>query len=130
MVGPQFDPYCLHHPVLGFGPSQVIWGFVHGNRGFLASGVSLNLSLLDNEPAFAGLSLRGKFLFPARSGDRFYDWMMGLQFNLTPPPSLGLRSSSPEAGIGGASDHVRGHSGDFRASVIRDVRDGVEAIPD
>ena len=53
---------------------------MRGNRGFLAPGVSLNLSLLDNEPAYAGLSLRGKFPFPTRSGDRFYDWVMGLQF--------------------------------------------------
>jgi hypothetical protein len=28
------------------------------------------------------------------------------------------------------SEYVRGRGGDFRASVIRDVRDGVEAIPD
>jgi hypothetical protein len=45
--------------------------------GFLASGVSLNLSLLDDEPAFAGLSLRRKFPFPAHGGDRFDDWVVG-----------------------------------------------------
>jgi hypothetical protein len=36
------------------------------NRGFLASGASLDLSLLGDEPAFAGLSLRGKIPFPAQ----------------------------------------------------------------
>jgi len=80
VVGLQFEPYYLHHPVSGFGPSQAISQFERGNRGFLASGASLKPSLLGDEPAFAGLSLRGKFPFPARSGDRFYDWVMGLQF--------------------------------------------------
>jgi len=42
--------------------------------------VSLKLSLLGDEPAFAGLSPRGKFPFPAHGGDRFYDWVIGPQF--------------------------------------------------
>jgi hypothetical protein len=80
VVGPQFEPNCLHHPVFGFKPSQAISQFVRGNRGFLASGASLNLSLLGDEPAFAGLSLRRKFPFPAQAGDRFDDWVVGPQF--------------------------------------------------
>jgi hypothetical protein len=54
--------------------------FVRGNRGFLASGASLDLSLLGDEPAFAGLSLPRKFPFPAQCGDRFDDWVVGPQF--------------------------------------------------
>ena len=80
VVGHQFEPYYLHHPVLGFKASQAISQFVRENRGFLASGASLNLSLLGDEPAFAGLSLRRKFPFPAHGGDRFDDWVMGPQF--------------------------------------------------
>ena len=53
---------------------------MRGNRGFLASGASLNLSLLGDEPAFAGPSLRRKFPFPAQGGDRFGDWVVGPQF--------------------------------------------------
>jgi hypothetical protein len=83
VVGLQFEPYYLHHPVVGFGPSQVISQFVRGNRGFFTSGASLNLSLLGDEPAFAGLSLRGKFPFPAHGGDRFDDWVIGLQLEPT-----------------------------------------------
>jgi hypothetical protein len=76
-LGDRFAPDCAHHhPVFGFGPSQVISQFVRGNRGFPASGVSLNLSLLGDEPAFAALSLRGKFPFPAHGGDRFDDWVV------------------------------------------------------
>ena len=66
--------------LLGFGPSQVISLFARGNRGFLASGASLNVSLLGDEPAFAGLSLRGKFPFPAHGGDWFDGWLVGLEF--------------------------------------------------
>jgi hypothetical protein len=79
-LGPRFEPWCLHHPVLWFGPSQVISQFERGNRGFLAFGASLNVSLPGDEPAFAGLSLRGKFPFPAHGGDRFGGWAAGLQF--------------------------------------------------
>jgi hypothetical protein len=53
---------------------------VLGNRGFLASGVSLNLSLLGDELAFAGLSLRRKIPFPAHGGDRLDDWVVNPQF--------------------------------------------------
>jgi hypothetical protein len=92
-LGPRFEPWCLHHPVLGFGPSQVISHFARGNRGFLASGASLSVSLLGDEPAFAGLSRRKKFPFPARGGDRFDDWGVGLQFEpLLPQPSRGRRT--------------------------------------
>jgi hypothetical protein len=65
--GHRFDPCDLHHPVLGFGPSPAISQFVRGNRGFLASGASLNPSLLAVGPAFACLSLRRKFPFPAQA---------------------------------------------------------------
>jgi hypothetical protein len=64
VMGHQFEPWCAHHPVLGFGPSQAISQFVRGNRGFLASGESLNSSPLAAGPAFAGLSLLRKFPFP------------------------------------------------------------------
>jgi hypothetical protein len=53
---------------------------MRGNRGFLASGLSLYLSLLGDELAFAGLSLRRKIPFPAHGGDRFDDWVVGPQF--------------------------------------------------
>jgi hypothetical protein len=80
-AGDRFAHDCSHHhPVLGVKPSQAISQFVRGNRGFLASGASLNLSLLGDEPAFAGLSLRRKFPFPAHGGDRFDDWVVGPQF--------------------------------------------------
>jgi hypothetical protein len=125
-LGPRFEPWCLHHPVLGFGPSQVISHFARGNRGFLASGASLNVSLLGDEPAFAGLSLRGKFPFPAHGGDWFDGWLVGLEFEPTnSTPLLGLRPSSPEAGMEADSDRFRSGSCDFRASAIRDGRDGV-----
>jgi hypothetical protein len=65
VVGPQFEPYCLHHPVLGFGPPQVIRQFVRGNRDFLASALSLDISLLGDEAASAVLSLRRRIPFPA-----------------------------------------------------------------
>jgi hypothetical protein len=80
-AGDQFASDCAHHhPVLGFRASQAISQFVRENRGFLASGASLNLSLLSDEPAFAGLSPRKKFPFPAQGGDRFDDWVVGHQF--------------------------------------------------
>ena len=80
VAGLQFVPDYLHHPVLGFKASQAISQFVREYRGFLASGGSLNPSLLGDEPAFAGLSLRRKFPFPAQGGDRFDDWVVGHQF--------------------------------------------------
>jgi len=40
---------------------------VRGNRDFVASGASLDLSLLGDELAFAGMSLRRKFPFPAQA---------------------------------------------------------------
>jgi hypothetical protein len=78
VVGLQFEPYYLHHPVFGFGPSQVISQFVRGTGGFLTAGESLDPSPLAAEPAFARLSLQGKFPFPAHPGDRFDDWMVVL----------------------------------------------------
>ena len=53
---------------------------MRGNGGFLASHASLKPSLLGDEPAFGDLSLRWKFPFPARGGDRFDDWVVGHQF--------------------------------------------------
>jgi hypothetical protein len=79
VVAPQFEPYCLHHPVLGFGPSQAISQFVRGNRGFFASGESLNSSPLAAGPAFAGLSPLRKFPFPAWA-ETGSIWVMGHQF--------------------------------------------------
>ena len=66
---------------------------MRGNRGFLASGASLNVSLLGDEPAFAGLSLRRKFPFPAHVGDRFDDWVLVTNLNLTV-----FKNSVPAAG--------------------------------
>jgi hypothetical protein len=77
---PVSPDWLRHHPVLGFKASQAISQFVRENRGSLTSGASLNLSLLGDEPAFAGLSLRKKFPFPAQGGDRFDDWVAGHQF--------------------------------------------------
>ena len=71
---------CLHYPVVGLKPSQAFSQFVRENRGFRASRASLNLSLLADQPAFAGLFLRRKFPIPAQCGDRFDDWVVGLQF--------------------------------------------------
>ena len=42
--------------------------------------VSECVSLLGDEPAFVGLSLRGKFPFPAHGGDWFDGWLVGLEF--------------------------------------------------
>jgi len=61
---------------------------VRGNRGFLASGASLNLSLLGDEPAVARLSLRRKFPFPAQGGDRFDDWVAPFL-----PPNLEIKQT-------------------------------------
>jgi hypothetical protein len=78
--GDRFAYDCAHHhPVLGFGPSQAISHFVRGNRGFLASGASLNSSPLAAGRAFAGLSPLRKFPFPRVGGDRFDDWVVGHQ---------------------------------------------------
>jgi hypothetical protein len=41
---------------------------------------ALRSSLLGDESAFAGLSLRRKFSVPALGGDRFDDWVVGPQF--------------------------------------------------
>jgi hypothetical protein len=80
---------CIrHHPVLGFKASQAISQFVRGNRGFLASGASLNLSLPGDEPAVARLSLRRKFPFPAQGGDRFDDWVAPFL-----PPNLEIKQT-------------------------------------
>jgi len=93
-VGHQFEPYYLHHPVLGFKASQAISQFVRENRGFLASDASLNLSPRGDELAFAGLSPPRKFPFPARGGDRFDDWVVGHQFepNCLHHPALANRT--------------------------------------
>jgi hypothetical protein len=53
-------------------------------------------------------------------------WLVGLEFEPTnSTPLLGLRPSSPEAGMEADSDRFRSGSCDFRASAIRDGRDGV-----
>jgi hypothetical protein len=82
VVGPPFEPYCLHHPVLGFGPSQAISHFERGNRGFLAFGASLNSSPLAAGPAFAGLSPLGNFPFPAQAETGL---MIGLRVTSSSP---------------------------------------------
>jgi hypothetical protein len=79
-AGPRFEPWCAHRPVAGCKLSQAFSQLLRGNGGFLASHTSLKPSLLGDEPAFAGLSLRRKFPFPARGGDRFDDWVVGHQF--------------------------------------------------
>jgi hypothetical protein len=45
-----------------------------------SSHTALRSSLLGDESAFAGLSLRRKFPVPALDGDRFDDWVVGHQF--------------------------------------------------
>ena len=73
-------PEHLHHPVVGLKLSQAFSQLLRGNGGFLAPCPSPNPSLLGDEPAFAGQSLRRKFPFPAQGGDRFDDWVVGHQF--------------------------------------------------
>jgi hypothetical protein len=60
--------------------SEIRFAHMRGNRGFLASGASLSLSLVGDSRAFAGLSLRMKIPFLAQGGDWFGDWVVGPQF--------------------------------------------------
>ena len=64
VVGLQFVPDYLHHPVLGCRPSQAVPRLVRRNRGIRASRASLSLFLLGDEQTFAVPSLRRDFPFP------------------------------------------------------------------
>ena len=63
--------------MVGLRLSQAFSHLWRGNGGFLALRVSLRPSLSGEKPAFADLSLRRKFPFPAQAETRFDDWGAG-----------------------------------------------------
>jgi hypothetical protein len=79
-VGRQFVPDYLHHPVFRYRTPRVIRAFVPRTAGFLQiAPVSASVSARQ-KGGFDLLSLHRKIPFPARGGERFYDWLVGHQF--------------------------------------------------
>jgi hypothetical protein len=73
LVGHQFEPHCLHHPVLGSklrSPFSQLW---RGNDGFSVFVASLRSVSARKKGGICGSSLRPKIPFPALGGDRFDD---------------------------------------------------------
>jgi hypothetical protein len=80
VVGRQFVPKCLHHPVVGLKLAQAYSHLLRQNGGFSHSLRVSGLVSAGDKSAFARPSLHRKFPFPPWGGDRFDDWLVGLQF--------------------------------------------------
>jgi hypothetical protein len=73
-------PDCLHHPVVGLKLRPDYSHLKRQNGGFSYSLRVSGLVFAGDKSAFARPSLHRKFPFPAWGGDRFDDWLVGLQF--------------------------------------------------
>jgi hypothetical protein len=80
LVGHQFEPNYLHHPVVGLKPSQAFSHFMRGNGAFaLPTRLCVRLCSSKNRILRTRLCI-ANFRSRLGGGDRFDDWMVGRQF--------------------------------------------------
>jgi hypothetical protein len=78
--GSQFEPYHLHHPVVGLKLPQAFSHLLRGNGGFLHSCASLDWSLLGDSRLLRARLRIANFRSRLGGGDRFDNWVVGRQF--------------------------------------------------
>jgi hypothetical protein len=80
VVGPQFEPYCLHHPVFRYRTPVGVLAFLPRNAGFRPLLVVSVAVSGERKAGFCTPVSAPKISVPRSSGDRFDDWVVGLQF--------------------------------------------------